>query len=357
MDTDRQFTPTIQQILSFAAENGASDVHVRVNVAPVVRIDGKLRSIPDMPVYTAEQARADTMSTLNQHQQQIIEQERELDFSFYAGTTRIRANVYFEKENLVGAFRLIPDKLRTIQDLGLPLIIEDVTKMRQGLFIVAGPTGHGKSTTLAAMVNLINQTRSENIITIEDPIEYVFQNAKSIISQREVGSDTTSFEHALRSSLRQDPDVVLVGEMRDLETISAAITLAETGHLVLTTLHTNNAAQTADRMLDVFPPHQQAQVRSQLANILLGIVSQRLLPRISGGRIAAAEILIANTAVRSTIRDGKTHQLNNIIQTSSSEGMIGLDDSLAQLVTRGEVSLDDALIWAIDPKHLKLKLY
>lgn len=357
MDTDRQFTPTIQQIFTFAAENGASDVHIRVNVAPVVRIDGKLRSIPDMPVYTAEQARADTLSTLNQHQQQIIERERELDFSFYAGTTRMRANVYFEKENLVGAFRLIPDKLRTVQDLGLPLIIEDVTKMRQGLFIVAGPTGHGKSTTLAAMVNLINQSRSENIITIEDPIEYVFQNAKSIISQREVGSDTTSFEHALRSSLRQDPDVVLVGEMRDLETISAAITLAETGHLVLTTLHTNNAAQTADRMLDVFPPHQQAQVRSQLANILLGIVSQRLLPRISGGRVAAAEILIANTAVRSTIRDGKTHQLNNIIQTSSSEGMIGLDDSLAQLVTKGEVSLDDALVWAIDPKHLKLKLY
>ena len=357
MDTTRQFTPTIQQIFTFAAEHGASDVHIKVDVPPVVRIDGKLRSIPDMPAYTAEQAKADTLSTLNPHQQQIIEQERELDFSFYFGKIRIRSNVYFEKDHLVGAFRLIPDTLRTIQELGLPPIVEEMMKVRQGLFVVTGPTGHGKSTTLAAMVNMINQSRSENIITIEDPIEYVFQNAKSIISQREVGSDTQSFEHALRSSLRQDPDVILVGEMRDLETISATITLAETGHLVLTTLHTNNAAQTADRMLDVFPPHQQAQVRSQLANILLGILSQRLLPKISGGRVAAAEILIANTAVRATIRDGKTHQLNNIIQTSAAEGMMSLDDSLAQLVTRGEVSLDDALTWAIDPKHLKLKLY
>jgi twitching motility protein PilT len=357
MDPTRQLTPTIQQIFTFAVEHGASDVHIKVDVPPVVRIDGKLRSIPDMAAYTAEQTKADTFSTLNPHQQQVIEEQRELDFSFYFGTNRIRANVYFEKDHLVGAFRLISDKLRSIQELGLPLIIEDITKMRQGLFVVAGPTGHGKSTTLAAMVNVINQSRSENIITIEDPIEYIFKNAKSIISQREVGSDTTSFEHAMKSSLRQDPDVILVGEMRDLETIAAAITLAETGHLVLTTLHTNNAAQTADRMLDVFPPHQQAQVRSQLANILIGIVSQRLLPKISGGRIAAAEILIANTAVRTTIRDGKTHQLNNIIQTGASEGMISLDDSLAQLVTRGEVSLDDAITWAIDPKHLKLKLY
>ncbi len=357
MDTDRTLSPAIQQIFAFAAEHGASDVHIKVDVPPVVRIDGKLRSIPDMPSYTADQARADTLSTLSQHQQQVIAEQRELDFSFYFGAVRVRANVYFEKDNLVGAYRLIPDKLRTVQELGLPPIIEDMTKVRQGLFIVAGPTGHGKSTTLAAMVNLINQSRSENIITIEDPIEYVFQNARSIISQREVGSDTLNFEHALRSSLRQDPDVILVGEMRDLETIAAAITLAETGHLVLTTLHTNNAAQTADRILDVFPPHQQAQVRSQLANILLGIVSQRLLPKLSGGRIAAAEILVANTAVRTTIREGKTHQLNNIIQTSASEGMISLDDSLAALVTRGEVSLDDALTWAIDPKHLKLKLY
>ena len=357
MDTSRQLTPTIQEIFKFAIEHGASDVHIKVDVPPVVRIDGKLRSVPDKPIYTTEQAKADTLSTLNPHQQQLIETQRELDFSFYVDTTRIRANVYFEKDNLVGAFRLIPDKLSTIQELGLPPMIEDITKYRQGLFIVAGPTGHGKSTTLAAMVNLINQTRSENIITIEDPVEYIFKNAKSIISQREVGSDTDSFEHALRSSLRQDPDVILVGEMRDLETVQATITLAETGHLVLTTLHTNNAAQTADRMIDVFPPHQQAQIRSQLANILLGIVSQRLLPKISGGRVAAAEILVANTAVRNTIREGKTHQLNNIIQTSSSEGMISLDDSLAALVTRGEVSLDDALTWAIDPKHLKLKLY
>lgn len=357
MDTQRQLTPAITEIFQFAAQQGASDMHIKIDVPPVVRIDGKLRSVPDKPAYTAEQARVDVLSTLSQQQQQRIDELRELDFSFYIGTTRVRANVYYEKDSLVGAFRLIPDTLRTVQELGLPTIVEEMTKYRQGLFVVAGPTGHGKSTTLAAMVNLINQTRSENIITIEDPIEYVFKNAKSIISQREVGADTESFERALRSSLRQDPDVILVGEMRDLETIQAAITLAETGHLVLTTLHTNSAAQTADRMIDVFPPHQQIQIRSQLANILLGIVSQRLLPKLSGGRIAAAEVLIANTAVRNTIREGKTHQLSNIIQTSAGEGMVSLDDSLAQLVTKGEVSLDDAITWAIDAKHLKLKLY
>ncbi len=357
METQRQLSPAMQEIFQFAAQQGASDVHIKVDVPPVIRIDGKLRSVPDKPAYTSEQARADVLSVLSQPQQQRIEELRELDFSFYVGTTRIRANVYFEKDNLVGAFRLIPDTLRTVQELGLPTIVEEMTKYRQGLFVVAGPTGHGKSTTLAAMVNLINQTRSENIITIEDPIEYVFKNAKSIISQREVGSDTEGFERALRSSLRQDPDVILVGEMRDLETIQAAVTLAETGHLVLTTLHTNSAAQTADRMIDVFPPHQQTQIRSQLANILLGIVSQRLLPKLSGGRIAAAEVLLANTAVRNTIREGKTHQLSNIIQTSAGEGMVSLDDSLAQLVTKGEVSLDDAITWAIDAKHLKLKLY
>ncbi|MEK7184311.1 MAG: type IV pilus twitching motility protein PilT [Patescibacteria group bacterium] len=357
METERQFTAGIQEIFQFAVTQGASDVHIKVDVPPVVRIDGKLRSVPDKPAFTAEAAHADVLSTLNTLQQQHIVEQRELDFSFYLGATRVRANVYFEKDNLVGAYRLIPDTLKTVQELGLPSIVEDMTKYRQGLFIVAGPTGHGKSTTLAAMVNLINQTRSENIITIEDPIEYVFKNVKSIISQREVGSDTQSFENALRSSLRQDPDVILVGEMRDQETIQAAVTLAETGHLVLTTLHTNSAAQTADRMIDAFPPHQQTQIRSQLANILLGIVSQRLLPKISGGRVAAAEVLIANTAVRNTIREGKTHQLSNIIQTSASEGMISLDDALAQLVTKGEISLDDAVTWAIDAKHLKLKLY
>jgi len=355
--SDRTFSPHLRDIFAFAIKHGASDVHVRVNVPPVIRIDGKLRSVPSQEAYTVETAQLDCLSTLNEIQQQRLEKNREIDLSFYFERTRVRANVFYEREHIVGAYRLIPSKLRTIDELGLPGIVGDFPKYRQGLVIVAGPTGHGKSTTLAAMVNDVNVNRSENIITIEDPIEYVFSDNKSIISQREVGTDTASFSAALRASLRQDPDVLLVGEMRDFETIQAALTLAETGHLVLTTLHTNNAAQTADRIIDVFPPHQQIQVRSQLANVLLGIISQRLLPKVDGGRVAAAEILIANNAVRTMIRDQKTHQITNLIQTSASEGMISLDDALAQLVSAGQVSLDDALTWANDPKHLKLKLY
>lgn len=353
----RQFNDHITKILRFAVEHGASDVHVRVSVPPVVRIDGRLRSVPNEPAYTRDTAATDVISTLNEQQRKLMDERRELDFSFQFEQTRVRANVYYEKENFVGAFRLIPSKLRTLQELGLPKAIEEFTKFKQGFFIVTGPTGHGKSTTLAAMINSINQTRSENIITIEDPIEYIFEDARSIISQREVGSDTVNFTDALRSSLRQDPDVILIGEMRDLETIRAAITLAETGHLVFSTLHTNNAAQTADRIIDVFPPHQQPQVRSQLANVLLGILSQRLLPKVTGGRIAAMELLVATTAVRNTIREGKTHQITNIIQTGAADGMVSLDDSLAALVTQGTISLDDAITWANDAKQLKLKLY
>ncbi|MCA9388688.1 PilT/PilU family type 4a pilus ATPase [Candidatus Berkelbacteria bacterium] len=355
--SERNFNQHISEIFSFAIKNKASDIHVRVSVPPVVRIDGKLRSVPSQDIYTAEAAAQDVLSTLTDQQKDRLDKDREVDYSFYFEETRVRANLYHEKENLVGAFRLIPSKIRTIEELGLPEIISDFAKFRQGFFIVAGPTGHGKSTTLAAMINDINKSRSENIITIEDPLEYIFTSEKSIISQREVGSDTNSFSDALRGSLRQDPDVILIGEMRDLETIGAALTLAETGHLVLSTLHTNNAAQTADRIIDIFPSHQQAQIRSQLANVLLGIVSQRLLPKVSGGRVAAAEILVANNSVRNTIREAKTHQINNIIQTGASDGMVSLDDSLANLVTAGEVSIDDALTWAQDPKHLKLKLY
>jgi twitching motility protein PilT len=227
----------------------------------------------------------------------------------------------------------------------------------QGFVIITGPTGHGKSTTLAAMINQINHTRSEHIVTIEDPIEYVFEHEKSIISQREVGSDTNSFSRALRSALREDPNVVLIGEMRDLETIEAALTIAETGHLVFTTLHTNSAAQAADRIVDVFPPHQQQQVRMQLANVLLGVVSQRLIPKAQGGRVAACEIMIANSAVRNTIREGKTHQLGNIIQTSAAEGMISMDKVLAELVSKGDITIDSALTWAMDPKAFKMMVY
>ena len=239
---------------------------------------------------------------------------------------------------MAASFRFIPRQIRNLQDLNLPPILERFTQSTQGLVIIAGPTGHGKSTTLAALVELINESRSDHIITIEDPIEYVFEHKKSNISQREVGSDTNTFGRALRAALREDPNVILVGEMRDLETIEAALTIAETGHLVLTTLHTNSAAQTADRIINVFPPHQQEQIRMQLANVLIGIVSQRLLPRVAGGRIVAAEILIANNAVRTMIREGKSHQVDNIISTSAAEGMIGLDKVLAELVSKGEIA-------------------
>jgi twitching motility protein PilT len=252
---------------------------------------------------------------------------------------------------------LIPKELRSFSDLGLPPILEKFTEHSQGFVVITGPTGSGKSTTLAAMIDKINSEKRKHIITIEDPIEYVFEHKQSLISQREVGSDTNSFARALRSSLREDPDVVLIGEMRDLETIEAAITLAETGHLVLTTLHTNSAAQTADRIVNVFPPHMQQQISSQLASVLLGVVSQRLIPKINGGRVMAAEIMIANAAIKSLIRDGKNYQIPNVIQTSAADGMISLDKVLAEYVSRGDITLEEALNYSLDPKSFKMMVY
>lgn len=354
---DQRLTPHLLKILQFAIEHGASDVHVRPGVPPVVRIDGALRSVPGEVPYTPELAEEDVRSAMTRQQLESFGTEREIDFAFGVGEVRLRTNVYHEKGLVVAAFRLIPAKIRTVEQLGLPPVILQFTERKQGLLIVTGPTGHGKSTTLAALVEHINANRSENIITIEDPIEYLFTNQKSIIAQREVGSDTKSFAAALRSSLRQDPNVLLVGEMRDLETMEAALTLAETGHLVFTTLHTNSSAETPDRIIDVFPSHQQAQIRSQLASVLLGVVSQRLIPKMSGGRVVATEIMISNSAVANIIREGKTYQLTNIIQTAASEGMISLDATLAGLVNQGEITIDDAQFWAHDPKQLKLNIY
>lgn len=344
-------------LLDTAISRGASDLHVTVGVSPTIRIDGKLFALTDQPVVTPETAQRLVASIMTPEQLERLGQRRELDFSFGYGKTRFRTNCFYQKGNVGAALRLIPMSIKSMEELGVPPILERFTEPSQGFVIITGPTGHGKSTTLAALIENINGKRSEHIITIEDPIEYVFEHKKSIIEQREVGSDTNSFSRALRSALREDPNVVLVGEMRDLETIEAALTLAETGHLVFTTLHTNSAAQTADRIIDVFPPHQQQQVRMQLANVLLGVVSQRLLPKVQGGRVLATEIMIANSAVRNTIREGKTHQLPNIIQTSASEGMISLDKVLAELVSRGEISIDVALSWAIDPKAFKMMVY
>jgi len=349
--------PEMKKLLDLAIEHKASDLHLTVGVPPVLRVDGRLSAVPGASTLTRETVGQYIQSFMTEDQTERLKVQKELDFSFGYQDTRFRTNVYFQKGNLAASLRFIPKSVKTIAELGLPPILEKFVAPSQGFLIITGPTGHGKSTTLAALINHINNTRSEHIVTIEDPIEYVFEHKKSIISQREVGTDTNSFARSLRSALREDPNVVLVGEMRDLETIDAALTLAETGHLVLTTLHTNSAAQTADRVIDVFPPHQQQQIRMQLANVLLGVVSQRLLPKTAGGRVVACEIMMANSAVRATIREGKTHQLPNVIQTSASEGMISLDKVLAELVSKGEITIDNALTWALDPKAFKMMVY
>ena len=349
----------IEKLLDEGIAKNASDLHLIVGVPPIIRIDGKLQPVAGENRLDRERCSKLIESILSQggDRLQLLQEKRELDFSFGYQGMRFRVNVYYERGNVSASLRLIPSKIRTIEELGLPPILERYTTPAQGFVVVVGPTGHGKSTTLAAMIDHINQNRSASIITIEDPIEYVFQHKKSIISQREVGGDTLSFSKALRSCLREDPNVVLIGEMRDLETIRAALTIAETGHLVFTTLHTNDAAQTADRIIDVFPPHQQNQVRQQFANVLLGIISQRLIPKVSGGRIAACEILIANSAVRSLIREGKTQQITSVIQTAAAEGMISLDKVLAELVSRGDITIDTAVTWAQNPKMLKTMIY
>ncbi len=348
---------SMQKLLDLSIERKASDLHLTAGVPPTMRIDGQLVPVAGESALTHETVAGLVQSFMTAEQLERLKLRKEVDFSFGYNDTRFRTNTYFQKGNLAASLRLIPKIIKNLQELGLPPILDKFTAPSQGFFIITGPTGHGKSTTLAAMINQINHTRADHIVTIEDPIEYVFEHDKSIISQREVGSDTNSFARALRSALREDPNIVLVGEMRDLETIDAALTLAETGHLVFTTLHTNSAAQTADRVIDVFPPHQQQQVRMQLANVLLGVVSQRLIPRTSGGRIAACEIMVANSAVRATIREGKTHQLPNVIQTSAAEGMISLDKVLAELVSKGEITIDNALTWALDPKGFKMMVY
>lgn len=348
---------TIAPYLEEAIAKDASDIHFIVGLPPTLRIDGVLKPLDEEPL-TVENNEEILSKFLGEKLKTLVEEtKKELDFSFPFKDHRFRTNVYYEKGNLSASLRLLPNKTRNFEELGVPAIVEKFVNVAQGLLIVTGPTGHGKSTTLASIVDKINSTRKAHIITIEDPIEYVFEHKKSMIAQREVGHDTPSFASALRAALREDPDVVLIGEMRDLETMEAALTIAETGHLVLTTLHTNSAAQTTDRIIDVFPERQQTQVRSQLASVLLGVLSQRLLPRVSGGRILATEIMIANPAVKSIIREGKTHQLPNIIQTSASEGMIALNKVLAEFVHKGEINVDDALAWTDDPKSLNMLIY
>jgi twitching motility protein PilT len=344
----------IDDLLRLVVEKGASDLHLVVGVAPVIRIDGQLVPTPFERV-TPQDSQRMIYDILTDEQIHRFETTLELDFSYsLARISRFRVNVYKDKGTVASAFRVIPSKIPTIEDLGLPKVLLDLTRKPRGFILVTGPTGSGKSTTLAAMINQINIESSRHIITIEDPIEYLHTHRKSIINQRELGMDTKAFQNALRAALREDPDVILVGEMRDNETIASAISAAETGHLVFATLHTNNAAQTVDRIVDVFPPGQQEQVRFQLSNNLEAVLCQQLLPRAGApGRVCAMEIMMATPAIRNLIREAKAHQITSAIQTSGNIGMQTMDVSLRDLYQRGTITLDEALARAMQPDELR----
>ena len=341
----------LQQLLQTVVDEGGSDLHLSVGNHPTIRVSGSLIPLFQKDKLVKEDTELFLQELVGEERYPRFKEEQSIDFSYDYGTIgRFRGNGFYQHGTIAIALRLIPKQIQSIQKLGLPPILETFAQRKQGFFLVVGPVGQGKSTTLAAMIEMINLTRAEHIVTIEDPIEYIFQPKKSLIEQREVGIDAPSFHEALRSAFRQDVDVVMVGEMRAYETISAAVTAAETGHLVLSTLHTNNAAQTIDRIIDSFPAGQQDQVRVQLAGSLAGIFSQRLVPRISGGRIPAYEVLINNAAVSNLIREGRTHEINTIIQTGSQDGMVDMDRSLAELVQRGEITVEHAYERALDPR-------
>lgn len=333
----------IGELLNFAAERKASDLILTAHVPPILRINGEMRFIASEPL-APEEAKQLVYGILDDSQIAQFEAENELDFSlFLRGFHRFRGNTFLQRGCVAAVFRLIPNHLPTIEELGLPPILEDFALAHQGLILVTGPTGHGKSTTQAAMINLINERRRCHIVTIEDPVEFVHESKKSVIEQREVGMDTKSFANALRHVLRQAPDVILIGEIRDLDTISAALTAAETGHLVITTLHTNDAVQSIDRLVDTFPSHQQNQVRSQLALSLLAVVAQRLVPRADdNGRVVAVELMKNNSATAHLIREGKIHNIYTVMETHAREGMRTMDNSLKQLYLKGLITRDEA---------------
>lgn len=339
----------LNKMLATTLERNASDLHIVVGEPPIIRVDSQLIRLDNYQVFSNDMVLDLLNVMLNENQKVILKNQLDVDLSFaYKDNVRFRVNVYFEKGTYGIAWRLIPNRIKTIEDLSLPPILRKFLQRRQGLMLVVGPTGHGKSTAIAAMIDEINHSRNEHILSIEDPIEFLFTPDKSFITQREVNVDTPSFAQSLKSALREDINVVLVGEMRDLDSVSSVLTLAETGHLIFATLHTNDAAQSIDRILGVFPGSQQAQVRAQLAAVLNGVVSLRLLPKVGGGRVPAYEVLIANHAVRNVIRDNKTYQINNIIHTSIEEGMIPLDKTLAMLVKQGTVELEVAQDYVLD---------
>lgn len=348
--------------LRLVLEKDASDLHLSAGRPPTLRIRDRLVPIDGERVLGSEDIERFFNEIVNEEQKIRLKKEKEIDFSYDfqnrlipngAGRARFRINAYYQANFLSIALRLIPLKIRTLEELNLPTILAELSKARQGFVLVVGPAGHGKSTIMASLINIINNSRDDHIITIEDPIEYIFEQNRCIIDQREVGRDTNSFDRAIRSALREDVDVVMIGEMRDLESMGAALTVAETGHLVFASLHTNTASQTVDRIIDTFPAHQQSQVRAQLSSVLLGVISRRLIPTVDGGLTSAAEILFVNSAVRNLIREGKTHQIDLVIETSAADGMTSLNRSLAQRVREKKITLDQALTYSLNPDELR----
>ncbi len=344
----------LDELLENVIAEGGSDIHLSDGRQPSVRVTGSLLPLVKYPVLTDEDMHGIAKALLSPENLEIFLHTREVDFSYaHADGSRFRGNGFYQQGKMAIVLRFIPKKIRTFEELNLPPVLTQFAEKQQGFFLVVGPVGHGKSTTLAAMVDLINESRSEHIITIEDPIEYIYEPKRSVVDQREVRVDTADFATALRSMFRQDVDVVLIGEMRGTETISTAVTAAETGHFVLSTLHTNNAAQTINRIIDSFPPGQQDQIRVQLASSLTGIFSQRLIPRISGGMIPAYELLISNNAVQNLIREKRIHEINTVIETGMQDGMIDMNRSLAELVQKGEITIENARLHSQNPKMLE----
>ncbi|HOX10947.1 MAG TPA: type IV pilus twitching motility protein PilT [Candidatus Moranbacteria bacterium] len=345
----------MKNLLKLAAQQNASDLHLVVGRYPTLRIDGKLYPLTQESILSPEDTKALSNVLLSEENKKRLLEDGQVDFSYnLENKVRFRTNVFFQQGNVSVAMRMVSGRLSTLEELNIPTTLYEFTHKPQGLLLITGPVGHGKSTTLSAMIDFINHNEDKNIITVEDPIEYVYEQDRCIINQREIGRDTKSFADGLRSIFREDANVVLIGELRDLDTISTAMTAAETGHLILATLHTNDTSQTIDRIIDVFPAHQQNQVRSQLASVLLGVVSQRLVPRVGGGRIPALEIMINNHAVENLIRENKTYQIDSVIETSLRDGMISLDKSLADLVQRGMVTLDDAYVYTKNKEYLQM---
>ncbi|HEY4515572.1 MAG TPA: PilT/PilU family type 4a pilus ATPase [Candidatus Paceibacterota bacterium] len=350
------YAKDLDSLVDLVMKEGASDLHVSEGRFPVVRIAGELIPLSKHPAFDRSAMEKIIDFILPPAKKELFKKRRGVDFAYVHGSERFRSHIFIQQGRICLAMRAIPKKIRTISELSLPESIEFFARKHSGFFLVVGPTGHGKSTTLASLVEIINQERLEHIVTIEDPIEYIFSPKKSIIDQREIGDDTPDFHEALKDAFREDMDVIMIGEMRDAETMSAAVTAAETGHLVFATLHTNSASSTVDRIIDSFPPAQQNQIRIQLAASLSGIFSQRLIPRVSGGLLPAYELLINNNAISNLIRDKRTHEIDTVVETSSKEGMIDMNRCLVDLIRRGEVSIENAYLYSNNPKTLEKML-